>query len=263
MGVNLALVTEQKSPPSDHSWLKSAHATQTCDSITLDGDAFAADLTNWADGIVPAGTVLGEDASSGLYAPYDPDEANTAANEVQTLTIDATGGDFDLTVPATDEPGWDAAVAAAGSDPLPQTVSAIAFDAAAATIQTALEAILGAGNVTVTGSAGGPYTITFLGDLAQTNAPLLDSSVDALTGGAGTAVVTVGTAGGSGAGTAVGFLFQAVDLGTTTENDTVGHISAALLWHGEIDESKIPATTGRGGLDSTAKTDLAKRFRFA
>jgi hypothetical protein len=67
--------------------------------------------------------------------------------EVQSVTLtSATGGTFTL----------------AGS-------VAIAYNAAAATVQAALETIFGAGLVTVSGSAGGPYTVTFdksLGNVA-------------------------------------------------------------------------------------------------
>lgn len=49
-----------------------------------------------------------------------------------------------------------------------QTTTAIAYDAVAATVETAFEALstVGAGNGTVTGSAGGPWTIEFTGTLA-------------------------------------------------------------------------------------------------
>jgi hypothetical protein len=52
----------------DHSWLGSAHGTDTADSITLDGDAMVAVFT---DGNVPSGVVLGMIDESGLYGPYD------------------------------------------------------------------------------------------------------------------------------------------------------------------------------------------------
>ena len=42
---------------------------------------------------------------------------------------------------------------------------AIAFDAAAAAAQAALEAVVGTGNVAVSGDAGGPWTVDFIGAL--------------------------------------------------------------------------------------------------
>lgn len=41
----------------------------------------------------------------------------------------------------------------------------IAFDAAAAAVQAALEAVVGEGNVAVSGNAGGPWTVDFTGAL--------------------------------------------------------------------------------------------------
>ena len=67
------------------------------------------------------------------------------ATEVQVVTVaSATGGTFTL----------------AGG-------VAIAYNAAASAVQAALETIFGAGLVTVTGSAGGPYTVTFDGSLSN------------------------------------------------------------------------------------------------
>lgn len=72
-------------------------------------------------------------------------------NEVQTVTITGspTAGSFTLSL-------WG----------FPAT--AVAFNASAATLQSALAgiSIIGAGNVTVSGAAGGPYTVTFVGALA-------------------------------------------------------------------------------------------------
>lgn len=66
-----------------------------------------------------------------------------------------------------------------------QTSAGIAFNAAASAVQTALIALstIGAGNVTVTGSAGGPYTVTFAGTLANDTTPMTGSGAG-LTGGA-------------------------------------------------------------------------------
>jgi hypothetical protein len=50
-------------------------------------------------------------------------------------------------------------------------------------VQTALTALstIGSGNVAVTGSAGGPYTVTFQGALANSPEPLLTGNSSALT----------------------------------------------------------------------------------
>ena len=59
-----------------------------------------------------------------------------------------------------------------------QTTGSIAADAAAATVQTALEALsnLAPGDVTVTGNAGGPYTVAFAGALTGTDIPQMNGS---------------------------------------------------------------------------------------
>jgi hypothetical protein len=71
-------------------------------------------------------------------------------NAVQSLTITGspTGGTFTVTYATI-------------------TSGAIAYNASAATVQTALQAMssIGANNVTVTGSDGGPWTLTFSGAL--------------------------------------------------------------------------------------------------
>jgi hypothetical protein len=86
-------------------------------------------------------------------------------NQTGTITGGPTGGTFTLTYKG-------------------QTTAGIAYNAAASAVQTALIALstIGAGNVTVSGSAGGPYTITFTGTLA-TDTTALTASGAGLTGG--------------------------------------------------------------------------------
>ena len=75
-------------------------------------------------------------------------------DEVQTVTLTGTptGGTFTLTFGG-------------------YTTSSLAYNASAATVQTALRALtsIGGANVDVAGGAGGPYTVTFVGTLAKTN----------------------------------------------------------------------------------------------
>jgi hypothetical protein len=91
-------------------------------------------------------------------------------NEVQTVTItgDPTGGTFTLTFSG-------------------QTTAAIAHNATAAAVQAALEGLSNVepGDVTVSGSAGGPYTVTFAetGQYAGTNVSQMTASGASLTGG--------------------------------------------------------------------------------
>lgn len=69
-----------------------------------------------------------------------------AASARQTVTVTATAGHFKLAVDG-------------------QETANIAHDAAAADVQTALEAVVGEDNVAVSGDAGGPWTVDFTGNL--------------------------------------------------------------------------------------------------
>ena len=104
-------------------------------------------------------------------------------NEVQLVTITTvpTGGTFTLTY--------------AG-----QTTSNIAYNASAATVDAALEALsnIGAGDVAVTGSAGGPWTVTFGTALANTNVAQMTGSGALLTGGAAQAFALAAVTSSSG-----------------------------------------------------------------
>lgn len=64
------------------------------------------------------------------------------------------------------------------------TTAGIAYNATAATVQTALTGLstVGAGNATVSGSAGGPYSVIFTGTLAQDTTAMTGSG-GGLTGG--------------------------------------------------------------------------------
>ena len=97
-------------------------------------------------------------------------------DEVQTLTVTGTptGGTFKLSYKG-------------------QKTAAIAHDANAAAIDSALEALstIGTGNVTVAGT--GPFTVTFTGALAKKAVPLLVLVDNALTGGTSPSVTIAET----------------------------------------------------------------------
>lgn len=106
-------------------------------------------------------------------------------NEVQLVTVQASGGTFTLTF----------------TDPLGNsyTTTALAENAAAATVQTAMEVLanINAGDVVVTGSAGGPFTFTFGGRYAGLNLNPLTYDDGNLTGITIPAIaVTTSTSGG-------------------------------------------------------------------
>src|SRR5690606_27244294 len=99
------------------------------------------------------------------------DETNPASptdNEEQTITLPAgtTGGEFTLSFRGA------------------QT-AAIPFNADGAAIQAALQglaSIAGAGNVSVTGPAGGPWVVEFTGTFANQDVALIPADASGLTG---------------------------------------------------------------------------------
>jgi hypothetical protein len=105
----------------------------------------------------------------------------TLTNEVQTVTISGTpaGGTFTLTFGG-------------------QTTAGIAFNAPATAVKSALAALttIGTGNVDVTGSTGGPYSVTFQGTFAGVDVAQMTASGAGLTGGSSPSVaVTTATQG--------------------------------------------------------------------
>lgn len=85
------------------------------------------------------------------YAGFGDDAGVSPTIKTVTVDEDATGGTFTLSFGG-------------------QTTSALDYDATAAEVQTALVALstIGAGKVTVTGSAGGPFTVLLSGTLSGT-----------------------------------------------------------------------------------------------
>jgi hypothetical protein len=103
------------------------------------------------------------------------------ALDIVTINGGPTGGTFTITVTRN----------GAGV-----TTSALAYNAAAATVQAAIQALsnVGSGNAAVTGSAGGPFTITFNDSLG---AVTVTASGASLTGGTSpTATVAQSAPGG-------------------------------------------------------------------
>lgn len=119
-----------------------------------------------------------------------------AQSEVQVLTVDGTptGGSFTLGYPSLNG-GYD-------------VTDSIAYNAAASVVEDALEEIVGVGNVTVTGSAGGPWTVTYGGELSDMDVALPVLITNGLTGGSSPTVTpSVNTAGRNGS------FFQAYSAG--------------------------------------------------
>jgi hypothetical protein len=105
--------------------------------------------------------------TGGIVTVETTQESVGGENEIQQVAIAGatpTGGTFVLTFDAV-------------------STSDIAYNASAATVSAALEALssIGAGNVAVTGDAGGPWTVTFQSALAATNVDLIVGYSDDLT----------------------------------------------------------------------------------
>jgi hypothetical protein len=114
-------------------------------------------------------------------------EPGSPRNEVQDVTVNATGGVFTLTATNPE---------CNGGDDL-QTTAAIPYNATAATVQAALEALPcvgGEGNVAVSGGPGGTtaYVVTFVGEHRNTPISVMSADDSALTGAS--AAVTVAEA---------------------------------------------------------------------
>ena len=153
-------------------------------------------------------------------------------------------------------------VAASGTEVV--LSSAVAYDASAAQVQSALESLstIGAGNVAVAGvQAGGPFTVEFEGSRAHTGVPQLTADSSALTP-SGVATVTVATTaqGGNGWETAATVACEAPDaaeiLPEPEESHPV-HAKVAGLEPGEAYRYRLVASTETardGGTSESAST---------
>jgi hypothetical protein len=155
-------------------------------------------LLQTANTYYPTGTVLKVSATPKKYTA-----AIKGASEVQTLNLGAaTAGTITITF--------------AG-----QTTGAIAFNASAATVQTALIALsnVNPGDVVVTGGPlPGTITLTFGGQYANTNVAQITVTPTGLTGG----TVTVNTTtGGSGDTSPVGILRKGVDVSLSDKSGNI------------------------------------------
>jgi hypothetical protein len=211
-------LSEESYGTGDQSWLGSTLGIYECRTVAPDPAMFT--LAAYPDG-VPSGTPLGLITATGLYGPYTGD----STDEVQTITEGGSGlTSFTLTY--------------AG-----QTTASIDDQATAAQVQTALEALsnIEPGDVTVTGSAGGPYTVNFGGRLANTNVAAMTATP---TGGTGTVTIATTTAGGADASSdgrevLAGFLY--------CDQQAPADGGWPMLDHGRIRVDRLPvvfATTG-------------------
>lgn len=200
-------------------------------SVVLDLSAFDT-TTLYPNGVLPSGIALAKITATGIYGPY------SVTDEVQTVTEGGSGlTSFTLTYSG-------------------QTTGSIAAAATAATVQAALVALsnVGAGNIAVTGAAGGPYTVSFRGTLADTNVAAMTATP---TGGTGTVTIATTTAGGTeGAGgldVFKGHLFTTVAYSDNQLDDSTGDLFGALFWDGVVVETYLPVG---GTVDTNGKADM-------
>jgi hypothetical protein len=150
----------------------------------------------------------------------------TGGTNTITITGTPTGGTITLVVT---NPYGDA-----------QTTGTIAYNAAASAVQTAIAALsnVGTGNVTVTGSAGGPYTVVFASHLGTMTVAL---GTNALTGGTSPSA-TIGAS--LAAGSTVGY-FGPYDPAATDGRQNLNRGDCYVM-----DETILQYSTGSAQLSS-------------
>ena len=173
-------------------------AAASVPAITIDGFA--------NQKVLQPGTVMAKITSGGDTGKIGPFQRGVVVNEVQTINLGAaSAGTITITFDG-------------------ETTAAIAFNANAAAVQAALEALsnVNAGDIVVTGGPlPGTVTLTFSGtQYAGTNVPQVTVTPTGLTGG--TVTVATTTEGGAGAGSATD--------GRQTPANIVGICNTFLPW---------------------------------
>ena len=131
-------------------------------------------------------------------------QLTSGQSDVQTLTVTGTPTGGTLTVTATNPGG--------------ATVTFdLAYNSSASAAQTAAQAVLGSGNVTVSGGAlpGTPLVFTFAGSIANQYVPAMTVNASALTGGTSPAASFAHTTSGASPGTYVAYDSTVVAAPTT------------------------------------------------
>lgn len=138
----------------------------TAVAVTKSGWVYTVTFSD-PSGNVSQMTGSGSSLTGGTLTIATTQEAESGTNEKQlvSLTNSPQGGTFTLTFDG-------------------ETTSGIAYNASASTVQTALEGLSTpvSGDFTVTGNAGGPWTVEFKQNYAATNVDLMTGSGASLTG---------------------------------------------------------------------------------
>jgi hypothetical protein len=228
---------------ADRPWLASLVGVQDTNTITLDltkfveGTHYVVSANPLLQGrnVMRSGIPLGKVTASGLYAPY-----SGPTSEVQTVTVTGapTGGTYTLTFSG-------------------QTTAGIPYNATAAQVKSALEALsnVDVGDVLVSGGPhpGTAIVVAFAGQYLGDDQTQMTASAAGLTGGTSPAVtVTTTTAGGSATGSdgtevLAGFLVSEISF-----NPGSTKAAGALLWHGEVFAEQCPIPFDPTDVASTA-----------
>lgn len=166
--------------------------------------------------------VVGEE----LSAPGIPAGAKITAVSFDSLT---------LTVAATEDK-----TAASVSASLP-------FDATAATVEGALEALssIGKGNATVSGASGGPWTVDFTGALAGVDQPQMSGDASRLAGTTPTVEIATVRAGANGVATGLESCTQGTGCQAGTGDGTRGTFVASSPASVAVDSTGSIYVTGQ------------------
>ena len=160
--------------------LSAAFLLSATPALASDGHAFSTSFNGGTEAepglAAPQGVAINQ-STGNVYVVDSP------ASEVQTLTVNATGGTFKLTFEG-------------------QTTAALPFNATSSEVTVALRNLskIGSGNVKATGGPGAtaPYTIAFSGALAEKRLPQIAASAASLTPAGSTATTAIATVGGPG-----------------------------------------------------------------
>tara|TARA_R110002124_G_scaffold283216_1_gene458978 strand:+ start:4665 stop:7544 length:2880 start_codon:yes stop_codon:yes gene_type:complete len=191
---------------ASHIWIGGAPARAQVDLTTVPTDIEVGQTVNFTIGnktepVVLAGTTLA-DVVAELVAAWN---ALTTPEFAELIAaVGSTAGTFTLTSNTAGKPFAVTVSIGAGNNEKQvvilggttatggtftltfdrQTTGNIAYNASVATIESALKALsnIGSGDVTVTGDAGGLWTVEFTGSLAETNVAPMTINVSNLTG---------------------------------------------------------------------------------
>lgn len=232
MAIDISVRTRLDLRNEDQRWIgNGGEPLMAPRAIVLDRSAFDL-VTAWPNGFIASGVCLARLSATGLYVPYA-----ASPSEVQTVSRTSTGGTVTFTFDGETTAATDASAAGL----------------TAALLTTRLEALanVNPGDVVVTGSAGGPLTVTFGGQYVGENVPAMTVDNTSATGGTVTIAQTTagGGAGSGGSETMAGHLFVSAPY----DRDSTGDIGAALFWAGEVITNFLP--TGHG-LDAAGRLDV-------